>query len=152
MSKLNRSFLKKINALLVALLAFLGFSACQSNEPGFVVRGKITNAETGQAIDGIRVSGSGWSNRPPSSKPIALYGVPTPDFRTISVYSAENGDFVKILNNPSPRSLVLQIQDIDGERNGAFRDTTVVVNFDERNRRVVIVDVALTPKIKTENE
>ena len=33
MKKLNRSFLKKFNALLIMLLAFLGFSGCQPNEP-----------------------------------------------------------------------------------------------------------------------
>ena len=147
MSKLNRSFLKKFNALLVALLGFLGFSACQS-DPEFVVKGNITNAETGETIEGIRVSGFGWISRPGYYAP--LYGVPMPNFSTKPVFSDSNGNFVKLLEEANPTSLSLRIEDIDGERNGSFRDTTVVVRFDESNRRVVVVDVALTPK--NENE
>ena len=147
MSKLNRSFLKKINSVFATLLVLLGFSvglnSCMYGVEieEFVVKGNITNAETGEAIEGIRVTGH-------SARAGVMYGPPMPDFSTKPVYTDERGNYFKFLNDTIP-DFFLHIQDVDGEKNGAFRDTTVVVRFDERSR-TAIVDVALTPK--TENE
>jgi len=139
MSKLNRSFLKKFNALLVALLGFLGFSACQSNEPGFVVRGKITNAETGQTIEGIRVSTGEFG---------FMYGPPMPNFNVKPVFSDRNGNFVKVVNDTTG-GVWLHFLDVDGEKNGSFYSTDAVARF-EAGSNTAVINVALTPK--TENE
>ena len=151
MKKLNRSFLKKFNAVLVALLALFGFSTCQPEEngggelmmygvpmPEFVVKGKITNAEDGKSIEGIRVTRGDLC--------VPMYGTPMPDFSEKFVLSDRNGNYFKFLNDTTS-GVVLDFRDIDGEKNGLFRDTTIVVRFED-GKNVANFDIALTPKNK----
>jgi len=138
MKKINRSFLKKFNAVLVALLAVFGFANCEPRleygtpNPEFVIKGKITNAVDARPIRGIQVS-------IPLS--IAMYGVPPVDYRPRPVYSDRNGNFLKFVNNPI-RDVPLGFWDVE---NNSFHYKEIVVKFEE-GKRIATVNVVLTPK------
>ena len=137
MKKINHSFLKKFNVVLVALLALLGFSSCEQTnfeQPTFTVKGTITSKIDGTPVQGIRVSPR-WSGFG------LMYGTQQPNFRPKSpVYSNQNGNFVTFANERYWWN-VLHIHDV----NGAFRDTTIVVQF-EQDRPVMHLDIELRPK------
>ena len=105
--------------------------------PDFAVKGKVTNVDDGKAIEGIRVS---WNNTFAPE-----YGTLMPEFSEKSaVHSDKDGNYIKFFDITN-QDIHLHFQDIDGEKNGAFRDTTVVVNF-EAGKKVANIDIALTPK------
>ena len=125
MKNLNHIFLKKFNAVFVALLALFGFSACILNEPksmygtpqvDFVVKGTVVDKTNNQPIEGIKVKlFKGWFTD--------IYG------NNQYVYHAENTDengVFKIRGTgvglPQPR---VRFVDIDGDENGLFEDKTV---------------------------
>ena len=124
MKKINRSFLKKFNAILVALLAVFGFARCERVQPleygtpqvDFVVKGTVVDKTNNQPIEGIKVKlFKGWFTD--------IYG------DNQYVYHAENTDengAFKIRGSdvdlPQPR---VRFVDIDGDENGLFEDKTV---------------------------
>ena len=134
MKKLNRFFLKKINAVLVALLGFFGFSmgfvSCMygymitSSE--FSIKGQVTNVEDGAPIEGIRIDKGNVAS---------------------SVFSNEDGNFKKQfrLFDAQYPEVPITFRDVDGVQNGLFRDTTIVVRFED-DSRTAVVNVELTPK------
>jgi putative lipoprotein (rSAM/lipoprotein system) len=152
MKKINQSFLKSFNAILVALLALFGFANCDrmgldmygtpTPEYGvpsvdFIVKGKVINEVDGKAVEGIRISRR-------FAGAITLYGTLTPGFEEKSpVYTDKNGNFLTTLY--SPFAFALEFQDVDGEKNGAFKDTTIFVQFDE-GKHILNLDVKLKPK------
>ena len=144
MKKINHSFLKKFNVVLVALLALLGFSSCEQTNleyfeqpeftPEFTVKGTITNKVDGKPVEGVRVNRR-WIGA------TLMYGSPTPNFRPKSpVYTNQSGNFVTVANERYWWN-TLHIQDV----NGAFRDTTIVVQF-EKDTPVMNLDIELRPK------
>ena len=115
--KINRAFLKKCSAALTIGITVLGFSAgCKKSDKddndniiapeygvpraNFVFNGEVLSAETEEAISGIRV---------------AL------DYDT--VYTDVDGKF-KFGNysNPDRKSFPMDISDVDGDKNGKYRD------------------------------
>jgi putative lipoprotein (rSAM/lipoprotein system) len=157
MKNLNQSFLKSFNAILVALLGLFGFSGCEqyslleygtpTPEYGvpsvdFIVKGKVVNEVDGKAVEGIRITRRYVG-------PIPEYGTPTPPFEDKSpVHTNKDGNFIAPLN--SPFNFVLEFQDIDGAKNGAFQDTTIFVQFDE-GKHILNLDVEMKPKEEDTN-
>ena len=134
MKKINKSFLKTFSAILVALLGLFGFSNCNDAYTEFKVTGKVTNAADGKPVKGIRVSRLICEY---------MYGPPMPNYSNKSpVFTDKNGNYTMFLNDTIPNSLVFE--DIDGNKNGAFRDTAIYVNFN--GEKVANIDIALTPK------
>jgi putative lipoprotein (rSAM/lipoprotein system) len=135
MKKLNHSFLKKFNTVLVALLGLFGFSTalvscnygtipCEYGVPTaeYVIKGGVVDKATGSAISGIKVEVVNSDNeyfvyRNPNNKD------------TTDVY----GNFeILIREFPlSNRLFTAFISDIDSIENGWFNDTTI--NFNSQN-------------------
>ncbi|MDR0873418.1 MAG: radical SAM-associated putative lipoprotein [Prevotellaceae bacterium] len=143
MKKVNHSVLKCFNVILVALLGLFGFSNCGhkerveygTSELPFAIKGKVTSKADGTPIQGIRVK------RNPLYM-IAEYGAPTPDFSDKSpVYTDKNGNYIAPISDTIPEYAVV-FEDIDGEQNGAFNDTTIIVKFNTGEN----VDVTLSKK------
>jgi putative lipoprotein (rSAM/lipoprotein system) len=143
MSKLNRSFLKKINAILIALLGFFGFSSCEQVRleygapmPEFAIKGQVTNVEDGKPIEGVRIGRS-------RSAFIPEYGAPSRDYDPNlppPALSNKDGNYRKFVND-TIGGVELHFWDVDH----VFRDTTVVVRF-EKGKKVADFDIALTPR------
>ena len=141
MKKFNRFFLKKFNAVLIALLALLGCSnknfydmyGTPTPDYKFAIKGQITNVEDGKPIEGIRV----------------IKNVAVPEYATrmthfnpnLAVFSDRNGNFLKVVND-TIGGVPLGFWD---EKNNSFHFKDIVVRFEE-GRKVAVVDVALTPK------
>ena len=111
-----------------ALLAVLGFSTVTSCVPveygmpsaDYFIDGNIVSEETNEPIQNLKVRWSGGVNK--DERPID------------SVFTDENGDFsFNRLREFPVTSYSFDIQDIDGELNGEFNDTTinVTVNHNE---------------------
>ena len=138
MKKLNRSFLKKFNAVFVALLALFGFSttfvSCMYGSPhaNFVIRGNVINEETGQAIPGVQVrivQGENYSREwffDGKTDTTNIGG----NFRMFT----SHGFYIQQAENIP---LEAHFTDIDGVENGWFNDTVIVFNFQDavRTRR-----------------
>jgi putative lipoprotein (rSAM/lipoprotein system) len=124
-----KKFLKAYNALIAALLTLLGFaSACTNggDEYGppmveygtpsadFIIRGKVSSAETQQPVTGIAVVMDEQRGG-----------------RRDSVTTASDGTYEVVAWGafPTEQTYDLTFSDIDGAANGAFRDTTVAVVF-----------------------
>jgi putative lipoprotein (rSAM/lipoprotein system) len=151
MKKINHSILRGFNWLLVSLLGLLGFTnygcAMKYGSPEdeyepkyFAIQGKVTSKADGTPIQGIRVK------RNPLYM-IAMYGVPTPDFSDKSpayAYTDWNGNYTAPISDTIPEYEVV-FEDIDGEMNGSFRDTSIVVKFNT-GETIVNVDAALSKK------
>ncbi|MDR0333372.1 MAG: radical SAM-associated putative lipoprotein [Dysgonamonadaceae bacterium] len=158
MKKLKHLFLKSFNAVLMAILALLGFANCDrmgldmygtpTPEYGvpsvdFIVKGKVINEIDGKAVEGIRISRRFIGT-------VAMYGTPTLEFNEKSpVYTDKDGNFLTKLS--SPFNFSLEFQDVDGVKNGAFKDTTIFVQFDE-GKHILNLDVELKPKVKETDE
>ena len=108
-------FLKTYNAIIVGLLAILGFvSSCDSKDEygtpsaKFIVNGKVTSSETEQAIENIRVVMQGdttYTNSDGVYQVVDKWGFPT--------YQTYN----------------IQFLDVDGEINNEFSDLDTIVEF-----------------------
>jgi putative lipoprotein (rSAM/lipoprotein system) len=144
MSKLNRSFLKKFNAFLIALLAFFGFSSCNNSSPDseFAIKGQVTNVVDGKGIEGIHVMSGRMIVR---EGPILMYGTLPIDFNPeLATLTDKNGNFF-VLVNDTTGGVYLRFSDIDGEENGSFWNDMRFVRF-ENGKNVANFDIALTPR------
>lgn len=116
MRNIKIGFLKAGNILLSALIALLGFhSACSpgGDEYGtpyaeFKLSGKTEAANTGQAIENIRVIAEGDSS-----------------------YTDANGRYEKniITFGAQDGELLLKFEDIDGSDNGAFESLDTLIQY-----------------------
>ncbi len=115
MKRIQIKFLKSYNAIICVILAILGFaSSCDSpKEYGtpsadFIINGKVTDSETNQPIENIRV--------------IANYD---------SVYTNGNGSYriVKRGYFTQDETFAITFQDVDGELNGSYQDLDTIVEF-----------------------
>jgi len=136
MKKINRNLIKGTNWALAGLLTVLGFNGCDlltttdeygSPHADYTVKGKVVNKSNGRAIKGIK---AGFT-----SPIVPEYGVPSTPYQQYlngSVTTGEDGSY-KITTNDdellSYNSTSVTFSDIDGDANGAFADTTVVVDF-----------------------
>ncbi|MDR1723361.1 MAG: radical SAM-associated putative lipoprotein [Tannerella sp.] len=136
MKNLYRPLIKGTNWALAGILTVLGFNSCDifnSEEPveygspnaDYTVKGKVVNKANGKAIKGIKVEYT--------SPVVPEYGAPSTSYQYLekSVVTDDNGNF-KLTANDFPGVIASQpvyISDIDGEANGSFADTTVVVDF-----------------------
>ena len=140
MKKLNRSFLKKFNAILVALLAVFGFANCQvrleygTPEPAFAIKGQVTNIEAGTPVQGIRVA-------IPSNFGF-MYGPLMPDFNhnLPPAFSDRKGNFLKFV-----RDTIGGVPLGFWDESNSFYYKRIRVRF-EGGKRIATVNVALTPK------
>ena len=135
MEKLNRSFVKKFNAVLVALLGFLGFSGCDiigkveygSPHANYQIKGQVVDKATGEAIKGIKVQILNHSEAIPDD-------VEIPHFLQFIDTTDVNGNFA-ILHQGFPRNrdmpLFAHVTDIDSIENGWFYDK--VIELEMRN-------------------
>ncbi|MCL2596618.1 MAG: radical SAM-associated putative lipoprotein [Paludibacter sp.] len=132
-------FIKISTKICGAMLAVLGFSAlatsCGTNEPNPAygmppneyIAGKVTDKVTGKPIKGIKVRN--WY-----AGIIPMYGVPSGNYMEQSAFTNENGNYEIFIERVQPH---LSFQDVDGEENGLYNDTTVTVDMN---------NIALTPK------
>jgi putative lipoprotein (rSAM/lipoprotein system) len=133
-----KKIIKLINGLLAISLGLLGFSGCEISGPDeygtphadYTVKGKVTDNVTKKPVKGISFSYS-----PQVS--YLMYGPPPANYDYKSVVSDDKGDY-KLTDGLWPllddKSANLYITDIDGEKNGLYKDTIVVVNFDEAEK------------------
>jgi putative lipoprotein (rSAM/lipoprotein system) len=111
MKKVNHSFTKGFNAVLVALLTVLGFGACNSNSD-YTLTGKVVDKTTKQPIKGIRV---GYSQK---FRIELMYGVTPTDYKERPfALTDKNGNYVLLT---SEKDSVLFIEDIDEYKNGGY--------------------------------
>ena len=125
---MKRSILKKSNAFLVKMLAFLGFAsifvACEygcpaeygTPETSYVVKGKVIDKTTGVPISGIQVTFD-------ENVVIPLYGTYPIDYNEFSFADTTdvNGQFIfRACNVNEHKSFYLKANDIDGAENGLY--------------------------------
>jgi len=130
----RRAFIKKMNWGLAGIIGMLGFGGCGKigiNEYGtphadFTVKGTVVNKANGKPIEGIRV---GYSC---ASCPMPEYGViPTPYKPKAHVLTNAKGEF-KLTDSFFPEKnlkLPVNVEDIDGEKNGSFQSQYLQVDF-----------------------
>lgn len=165
--KISKAFIKTSNWILATLLTLLGFSNCEPQveygvpNADYSVKGTVVDKVSSKPIKGIRV---GFSSAP---QIMLMYGVmPTP-YRTYKadttdikgVYDlTQHFDIGEIPENATP----VFVQDIDGAKNGLYRDTVILVNFEnavrtgkqknwDKGTLTVKQNIELTPK-KDSNE
>ena len=130
MKKLNRSFLKKMNAIFIALLGFLGFSSCNPENmrceygtptADYVIKGNVTDKATGNTISGIKVEIFSSFTNADGQELIYVHNRDTTDirgnFRITSNSRMMNVNYASAL-----------FADIDGNENGWFNDTIINLN------------------------
>jgi len=119
-----------------ALLAALGFSALATSctpKPLYgmpyseYVSGKVTDKVTGKPIKGIKVTNWNAYETPE-------YGVPPANYIEISEFTDEDGIYHIYAYELHSH---LTFSDVDGDKNGLYKDTTVTVDVN---------DIALTPQ------
>ena len=129
--------IKTTNTIISLLLGLLGFTNCNNTEEygmphaDYTVKGKITDNVTKKPIKGIMV-------RYEEPRAVAMYGTISTTYQPKSAVSEDNGDYKLtessinsyIPNLPDSKQEVY-FYDIDGEENGLYRDTVVVVDFKE---------------------
>ena len=130
MKKINRSFLKKINAIFVALLAFFGFSGCFLNEPkcmygsptaNYVIKGSVTDKTTGNAVPRIKVEVFSSFTTVDGKKLIYVHHRDTSDVK--GNFHIRSNTMIMNLNHASAL-----FSDIDGKENGRFNDMIINLN------------------------
>ncbi|MDR3327081.1 MAG: radical SAM-associated putative lipoprotein [Prevotellaceae bacterium] len=124
-----KHLIKTSNSIIAALLALLGFSVSSCEEPrteygspsvDFVVKGKVTSQETKEPINKIAVlvSETAWDND-------------TVFYQMDSVTTDANGNYYSkrtITSFADEHNYKIHFKDIDGEENGLFNDSTVIVS------------------------
>jgi putative lipoprotein (rSAM/lipoprotein system) len=134
MKKLSRPFIKGTNWALAGIMTALGFNSCDLGEPteygsphaDYVVKGKVVSKTDGKPVKGIKVQYT--------SPVVPEYGAPSASYQQYlngSAITGEDGGFnLKSTEWPENQSAQpVTFSDIDGEVNGSFADTTVVVDF-----------------------
>ncbi|MDR1864327.1 MAG: radical SAM-associated putative lipoprotein [Bacteroidales bacterium] len=132
-----KQIIKKTNAVLAFLLGLFGFYGCEkgSIEYGtphadYTVKGKIIDKATKKSIKGVRVVFE-------PARPIYMYGVPVTGYNPKSAVSDDGGNYkltesslnALIPNIPDLQQQEVYFLDVDGEENGLYRDTMIVVDF-----------------------
>ncbi|MDR0714846.1 MAG: radical SAM-associated putative lipoprotein [Bacteroidales bacterium] len=117
------------NAIIAALLSLLGCVAntntiAEYGTPSadFIVNGKVSSG-TGQPVHNIAVVMRGYLGTDNDGRMIFE--------KTDSTGTADNGDYRVKAEGAFPKNQTCQLvfSDIDGADNGAFKDTTVTVEF-----------------------
>lgn len=118
MSFFHRFIYSKVNAFLLIIISFLGYTSCRK-DPGikaeygcptaeFIIKGKITASDNGKEIPGIKAL---VKNRD-------------------SVYSNSNGYYeLSMYDFPENQSYLVQFNDIDSSINGYYKDTAFTIEF-----------------------
>jgi putative lipoprotein (rSAM/lipoprotein system) len=132
-----KKILKLVNGLLAISLGLLGFSGCDKNmseeygvpHADYTVKGKVTDNVTKKSIKGIS-----FSYGPQGAY---LNGQLPANYDYKSAVSDDKGDY-QLTDNiwplPDDKSANLFITDIDGAENGFYKDTIIVVNFEEAEK------------------
>lgn len=119
---MKKTFNLYFNMLLSSMLVLLGFSSCSNKDDiypleygspsaDYIFKGTVTD-EDNHPIEGIKV--------------IAEYDSYNADSSTLT---NTDGAYLKLIKRAYPTNKVLlHFKDIDGEKNGAFQDTTVITN------------------------
>ncbi|MCL2596617.1 MAG: radical SAM-associated putative lipoprotein [Paludibacter sp.] len=127
-----KKFIKISTKICGALLAVLGFSALATScKYGVIVPNPAYGMPSADYfIDGKVVSEQ--TEEPIKDLKIRFVGQIGSDYHPIdSVFSDENGEFNFVRQREFPlTSYSLDIQDVDGDLNGAFNDTTVNVQIE----------------------
>ena len=144
MKKVKQLFLKSGSAILVALLGIFGFSSCDSENGGGklmygtpqtyfsskIVKGTVVNKETQQPIEGIEVRIVGTFIDARGNERIS-YFQPKKLTDEEGRFKLQGAD--TFLGNEA-FSAAIHFSDIDGEKNGLFKNKTVgldIENFEE---------------------
>ncbi len=152
MKKLQNRWRKACNRVLGSLLLLLGFTGCtdyQDDDDGggyelmygvmpaqYEIKGKVVNADTRQAVPGIRVlSGTLYSY---DDKEPFTYHLDT-------LYTDAKGEFKTYYRKTSTNKHRLIWEDVDGEANGSYQKDSVDVNVKSKEA----FDVTLKIKKKT---
>jgi putative lipoprotein (rSAM/lipoprotein system) len=125
MKEIQTKFLKYSNAIIVGLLAILGFTSCgdPKDEYGtpsatFIVKGKVTSIETLEAIKNIKVIVHG------DTSDIGYYWD-----RDTSVTDNDGNYVIDKYGFPKDQKYLIQFQDIDSVLNGQFQDLDTIIEF-----------------------
>jgi len=129
MEKIKKLFLRKCNAILVALLGVFGFSGCENIRyekamygtptATFVLKGAVKDVTNKQPIEGIQVQ--------VVNAFVCSVGREHIAYLTTPKLTDENGRFELRTGNlnfvfPDISSVAIHFSDIDGEENGLFED------------------------------
>ncbi len=137
--KISKALIKTSNWILATLLTLLGFSNCEPQieygvpNADYSVKGTVVDKVNANTIKGIRV---GFSSAP---QIMLMYGVmPTP-YRTYNADTTDikgNYDLTQhfYIGEFHENAVPIFVQDIDGTENGLYRDTVIVVNFENAVR------------------
>jgi putative lipoprotein (rSAM/lipoprotein system) len=125
MKEIQTKFLKYSNAIIVGLLAILGFASCCDNDDveygtpsaTFIVRGKVTSIETQEAIKNIKVIVHGDTS-------IGYYWN-----RDTTVTDNEGNYVIDKHGFPENRAFKIQFQDIDSLLNGEYQNLDTIIEF-----------------------
>ena len=143
MSIIKNRYLRFYNAIIVALLACLGFSC--SNDPvdeygtpsaKFIVNGNVSSEESNEPVRNIRVV-----------------------MQNDTAYTDQEGNY-QVADNwgfPADQTYIIKFTDIDNELNGAYQSIDTVVEFNDpeftggdgnwySGETTKILDIKLTPK------
>ena len=137
MEKMKQLFLRKCNAILIALLGVFGFSGCnnygemmygtpQTYFSTKIVKGTVVNKETLQPIEGIEVRIVGTFTDAQGNEHIS-YFQPKRLTDEEGHFKLQNAD--TFLGNEA-FSAAIHFSDIDDERNGLFKNKTVGLDIE----------------------
>lgn len=135
---IRKSFIRRINTLLAAILTLLGFSNCA--EPlveygvpnaDYTVKGIVIDKANTKPIKGIRI---GFTRI--YSEPITMYGVMPQPYRSIKADTTDMNGAYKLSDNFSvgeiqDNILPVYVEDIDGTENGLYNDTVLSIDFEK---------------------
>lgn len=117
MSFFHRFIYSKVNAFLLIIISFLGYTSCRKGpavaEYGcptaeFIIKGKITASDNGKEIPGIKAVVK----------------------KRDSVYSNSNGYYeLSLYDFPENQSYLVQFNDIDSSINGYYKDTAFTIEL-----------------------
>lgn len=144
MDMIKNGYLRFYNAIIVSLLALLGFACSNGTAPveygspsaKFIVNGNVSSAETNEPVRNIRVV-----------------------MQNDTAYTDQEGSY-QVADNwgfSTDQTYIIKFTDIDNELNGAYHaiDTVVVFNDPEftggdgkwySGETTKILDIKLTPK------
>jgi len=141
---INKRFIKSANWMLAGIITLLGFAGCDKigvDEYGVLhvdykvsglVKGVVVNKETQKPIEGIRI---GYR---PEYQIYPMYG-PLPSLFNLKSHVLTNamGEFsfqdsysgfgIEIIDNIP--TLLLYVNDVDGEKNGVFAPAVVSIDY-----------------------
>jgi len=177
MEKVKKLFLRKCNAVLIALLGMFGFSGCYNENgggpelmyapvtpsAGFVIKGAVMNKIDKQPIEGIQVKiAVTFVNANDEEQTVYLEPKKQTDEEG-SFKLRKQGVLENILQS-DVFSAAVHFSDIDGEKNGLFENKVVGLNIEDFEETkppsghwflgefTKRLDVKLTPKQEEEND